>query len=330
MSLTDGGYLDDPDAEWGRCSNPDVVPFETIASFPCLGLLGEPGIGKTRTMQTQRTAIDTQVEEEGGQTLWLDLRSYGSEERLIRDLFGNSTFCAWTNWTFRLHIFLDSLDECLLRINAVATILVEEFQKYSTLLDRLSLRIACRTADWPSTLEEGLRALWGKDAAAMYELALLRRNDIRNDIIEAARANDLDAHAFLREIDRMAVVPFAIKPVTLNFLLNTYGRKGRFPPTQIELYRQGCQLLCEETNSSRRDARLTGSLTPEQRMAIAARIAAVAIFANRYAIWTSPDKGDIPDEDAPIRQLYGRSENARGAGHRKTIGQSSVVSFETV
>lgn len=211
ISLTDVGYLDDPDAEWGRFSNPDVVPFDTIASLPCLGLLGEPGMGKTRTLHAQRTAIDTQVEEEGGRTLWLDLRSYASEERLIRDLFGNQTFLAWASRTFRLHIFLDSLDECLLRINTVAPILVEEFQKYSTSLDRLSLRIACRTAEWPITLAEGLPALWGKDAVEVYELAPLRRNDV----IEAARANDLDVHAFLREIDRMAVVPFAIKPVTL-------------------------------------------------------------------------------------------------------------------
>ena len=34
MSLTDGGYLDDPEAEWGRFSNPDVVPFDTIPATP--------------------------------------------------------------------------------------------------------------------------------------------------------------------------------------------------------------------------------------------------------------------------------------------------------
>jgi hypothetical protein len=58
MNLTDGSYLDDPDTEWSRFSNPDVVPFETIATFPCLGLLGESGMGKTLTMQAQRQAID--------------------------------------------------------------------------------------------------------------------------------------------------------------------------------------------------------------------------------------------------------------------------------
>lgn len=255
VNLTDGGYLDDPEAEWGRFSNLDVVPFEAIEAFRCLGLLGEPGMGKTRTMQAQRETIDQKVEEEGGQTLWLDLRSYGSEDRLIRNLFENPVFLSWVNGSHRLHIFLDSLDECLLRIDTLASLLVDEFRKFSALLGRLYLRIACRTADWPNILEEELPILWGEDAVGVYELAPLRRIDI----VAAARANGLDADAFLQEIDHKAVVPLAIKPVTLEFLLNLYRKHGQFPATQTELYRQGCQLLCEETNASRRNARLTGN-----------------------------------------------------------------------
>jgi hypothetical protein len=123
MSLSDGGYLDDPDAEWGRYSNPDVVSYEIIERFPCLGLLGEPGMGKTHTRQAQRSRINQKVEAEGGQALWLDLRSYGSEDRLIRDLFASEVFLAWTQGGHRLHIFLDSLDECLLRIDTAAALL---------------------------------------------------------------------------------------------------------------------------------------------------------------------------------------------------------------
>jgi predicted NACHT family NTPase len=134
-----------------------------------------------------------------------------------------------------------------------------------------------------------------------YELTALRRRDI----IEAAQANGIEAYAFLQEIERKAVVPLAIKPVTLDFLSNIYRRNGRFPSTQIELYRQGCELLCEETNESRRDAGLTGDLTAEQRMAVAARIAAVTIFANRYAVWTSLNLGNVPDEDIPMGELCG-------------------------
>lgn len=306
LDLSDGGYLYDPDLEWGRIYNRDVVPFQSIARVPCLALLGEPGIGKTHTMQAERKAIDTEVEEEGDQTFWLDLRSYGSEDRLVRNLFESTAFVSWTKGKHRLHVFLDSLDECLLRIDTLAALLVDEFKEYP--IERLCLRITCRTADWPNSLEDGLRQLWGKDEVRVYELAPLRRVDI----VEAAKANGLEPDAFLREIDRMEVVPLAIKPVTLGFLLNTYRRTGQFPSTQAELYLEGCQLLCEETSESRRDARLTGTLTAEQRMAVAARIAAITVFANRSAIWTGVDRGDIPQEDVTVQELCGGKENVKG------------------
>lgn len=306
ITLSDGGYLYDPDSKWGHIYNPDVVPFESIANVPCLALLGEPGIGKTHTMQAERKAIETKIEEEGGQTLWLDLRSYGSEGRLVRHLFESTTFVLWAKGNHRLHIFLDSLDECLLRIDYLAALLIDEFKKYP--VERLYLRIACRTADWPNGLEEGLTRLWGNDAAKVYELAPLRRTDVA----QAAKANDLDSEMLLREIDRMEAVPLAIKPVTLGFLINTYRRTRQFPSTQVELYLQGCRLLCEETSESRRDARLTGNLSTEQRMAVAARIAAVTVFANRYAIWTGVDRGDVPYEDVIVQRLCGGTESVSG------------------
>src|SRR5262245_41856292 len=318
MSLSDEGYLDDPDLEWGGYSNPDVVPYEIIERFPCLGLLGEPGMGKTRTLQAQRLNINQKIEEEGDRTLWLDLGSYRSEDRLIRDLFAGEAFIAWARGGHRLHIILDSLDECLLRIDTVAALLGSEFHKYSDALQRLYLRIACRTAVWPSTLADTLRSLWGEYFVKVYELAPLRRRDV----VEAANANGIDADDFLQEVDHKVVAPLAMKPVTLDFLLNIYRKNGGFPSTQTELYRQGCRVLCEETSASRRDARLTGALTAEQRMAVAARIAAVTIFANRYAVWTGPDVGDVPEEDVPLGQLPGGKEAANGNDFE--VGEAAV------
>ena len=306
INLTDGGYLYDPDSGWGRIYNPDVVPYESISKALCLVLLGEPGIGKSHTMKADRNAIHTSVEEEGGQTLWVDLRAYGSEDRLIRVLFKDTRFVSWAKGRQPLYIFLDSLDECLLRIDNLASMLIEEFKKYP--VDRLYLRIACRTADWPNGLEEGLKQLWGNHGVEVYELCPL----CRGDVIEAAKANGLKPDSFLHEIDRMEVVPLAIKPVTLGFLINTYRRSGHFPSNQTELYSQGCRLLCTETSQSRCDARLTGNFTAEQRMAVASRIAAVTIFSNWYALWTGIDQGDIPDEDVTVRELYGGKERANG------------------
>ncbi len=304
IDLSDRGYLYDPDSEYGHIHNPDVVPFESIETVPCLVLLGEPGIGKTLTMDAERNAInDRVVEQEGDQTLWLDLRSYGSEDRLVRKLFGSQEFVSWRNGTHRRHVFLDSLDECLLRIDNLAALLIDEFKNCP--VERLCLRIACRTADLPNVLEEGLEELWGKDAVRVYELAPLRRVDV----IEAAKANELDYNAFLQEIDRMEAVPLAIKPITLDFLLSTYKQTGKLLSTQKELYREGCRRLCRELNKSRLGAKRTGKFTADERMAVAARIAAITIFANRFAIWTDVDMGDVTDEDVEVRELCGGRES---------------------
>lgn len=307
INLSDRGYLYDPDSEYGHIHNPDVVPFESIENVSCLVLLGEPGIGKTYTIRkAERNAIDARVEQEGGQTLWLDLSSYESEDRLVRDLFGSREFVSWRNGTHRLHVFLDSLDECLLEIRKLATLLPDEFKKHP--VERLYLRITCRTADWRNILEDGLGELWGKDAVGVYELTPLRRVDV----VEAANVSGLDTDAFLQEIDRMEAVPLAIKPITLNFLLGTYKRTGKLLSTQKELYLEGCRLLCEETNESRRSARRTGKFTAEERMAVAARIAAATIFAKRSAIWTDVDRGDVPDKDVTVRELCGGNESVNG------------------
>lgn len=306
VNLSDGGYLVNPDSEWGRYYNSEVVSFDSISSIPCLILLGEPGMGKSYSMRAEREAIDVKIAQEGGQTYWLDLRSYGSEDRLIRNLFESPVFSSWKNGNYHLHVFLDSLDECLLRVDTLAALLIDELKKCP--ITRLNLRISCRTADWPTGLEDGLQQLWEKDSIGVYELAPLRKIDV----IEAAKANEIEPDAFLSEIDRMEAVPLVIKPVTLGFLLNTYKRKGQLPSTQAELYLQGCQILCEESNKNRRDARISGELTAGQRMAVAARIAAVTIFANRYAIWTDLDLGNIPEDDISFQDLCGGDESFKG------------------
>jgi predicted NACHT family NTPase len=310
MSLADDGYLFDPESEWGHSYNPDLVTFAAIAKSPCLVLLGEPGIGKSYAIEAERKNLLKKIHQEGGQTLLLNLRSYRSDDRLVRDLFNSTDFNSWRNGTHDLHIFLDSLDECLLRIDTIATLLVDELNKYRNEVARLYLRIACRTAVWPKVLEEGLEQLWGKDCVGVYELVPLRRVDVR----EAANANGLDSDAFLQEINTKKAVPLAIKPITLKFLLNTYRRNGQFSPAQRlhELYLEGCRLLCEEINPSRRASKLIGDFDVEQRLIVAARIAAVTIFANRFAIWTEVDLGDVPDEDVSVKTLCWGSESING------------------
>lgn len=304
INLSDGGYLYNPESEYGHIFNEHVVPFDKLSEVPCLILLGEPGIGKTEALRNIENS-------EENHTLKIDLRSYGTEDRLVRNIFENPLFEACLKGEHHLYLFLDSLDECLLRIDYVAVLLAEEFKKYKTNpnLKNLFLRIACRTADWPSLLERELADLWGNDNIQIMELAPLRRVDVYNAAVDLG----IDADRFMNEIWEKEVIPLAIKPITLKFLLNLYIGHGNFPSTQKELYLQGCELLCEETNESRVASRNTGSMRAKYRLKVASRIAALMMFSNKYAVWRGINLGDVPEEDITISDISGEHPKQRDA-----------------
>ncbi|GHO65585.1 hypothetical protein KSC_044770 [Ktedonobacter sp. SOSP1-52] len=78
------------------------------------------------------------------------------------------------------------------------------------------------------------------------------------------------------------------------------------------MYHQGCLALCSEINPNRLAAHRTGTLTPEERMAVAARIAAIMVFTNTSAVWKSQDQSDMSEADLGIHELDGSKEKAKG------------------
>ena len=201
---------------------------------------------------------------------------------------------------------LDSFDECLLSIYNVAALLADELPKRP--LNRLNLRIACRTASWPSLLENALTIGYSKPDFVAAELVPLRRADV----LQAATLSDIvDPNAFLERIDHLGISALASKPITLKMLLDTFRRHGDLPGNVLELYETGCTILCEEQNESRRAAHRVGSLNPRERVAVAGRIAAVTQFGNRFAIWTGTEAQGVPPEDVPVAKLIGGNETAR-------------------
>jgi hypothetical protein len=305
FNLGDRGFLSDPLGEWGKQVNPNLVTFESIAKTPCLALLGEPGMGKSWALRYERADAEEAVTREGGMVLELDLRSYASEERLMGSLFGSPEWKNWRRGNCALHVFLDSLDECLLRIDNVASLLADELSKQP--VERLKLRIASRTVPWPTILETALIHMFGDAGFKAYELAPLRRIDVEH----AAECSSVgDSSAFLSLIETLGVAPLAIKPVTLKFLIDTYLREGNFPTDQVGLYEIGCRALCEESNDSRRGSNRLGRLSPDERLAIASRIAAITQFANRDAVWTGSEADKVLHEDVAMRELVGGIERA--------------------
>ncbi|MCA9499833.1 MAG: hypothetical protein KC588_11620, partial [Nitrospira sp.] len=279
-------------------------------------LLGDPGMGKSTVLSEQESISGKMQHDSSQKYLFLNLRSYKTDSRLADDLLKSSTFKEWLAGTHTLHLFLDSLDEGLLSINTLAAFFADEFKKIPS--ERLYLRIACRTVEWPDLLENALQDWLGKDVVQHYVLAPLRKKDVE----EAARVSGLGADHFLIQVESSAVVPLAIKPVTLKFLLSVYRKQGSLPSSQSTLYLEGCRLLAAEPSDSRRAAGYQGELTAGQRMAVAARIAAGMIFGNRNAIYLGTNPAEAPDEDVTLPELSGGTESDDGV--RFNLGEKEI------
>ncbi len=318
IDLSDQGYLVDPDSEYGKHANPKLVGMEAIADIPCLVLLGEPGIGKSQEITNLANYTEEQLNP-SHLPLKIDLRSCSS---LKADLIQDQDFINWVDGEHRLYLFLDSLDEGLLEIRNLATQLVDEFskQKYRDKLNRLYLRIACRTTVFPKVLEEGLEKLWEKDLR-IYKLTQLRQVDVEIAVTE----HSLDADAFLREVNLKSIVPFAIKPICLEFLIKIFQEnQQQFPANQrlVDLYEKGCRYLCKEHNLNRIASHQDENLDEDERFIIAARIAAIMVFCLRPTVWTSPCSGNDPDKDVLIKEFCLGNENAHG---RPLLVTESVI-----
>lgn len=221
FNASDGGYLTDPDSEYGRLLNPNALAFESISAKRCLVLLGEPGLGKTFSLEQALESVRAEAEVAGATLFHKNLRSYGEESRLVREVFESREILTWLDGSDDLYLFLDSFDEARMRIDTLSSILEERLERCPA--ERLHLRIACRTAEWPTSLESGLRKRWGEGLVGVYELLPLRERDVE----QAALDHALDPERFLAEINRVGVVPLAAKPITLRFLFRHIPRDER-------------------------------------------------------------------------------------------------------
>lgn len=298
LSLADGGYLVDPETQYGEKWNPDILSNESLRDTRCLVLLGEPGVGKT-------TALRAEIEAVGEEDrLHVDLREFSSESLLVQAIFETPRFIDWRNSTRNLVLFLDSLDECLINVRAVSALLAARFRGLP--VDRLQLRIACRTADWPEILASSLPAIWGQANYAEVELAPLRRRDVAL----AAEVSGKDPKEFLRQVEAHGLVPFAIRPSTLLMILAEYQQGRPLPMTVSELFERGCLELTRERSTSRVASGARGRLAPEQRLGVADQIAAATMFGRRAAIFRGVNVSQANRDDEVLEEqlVWGKVE----------------------
>jgi hypothetical protein len=303
FSLDSEGYLHDPETLLGSAHNSALKALTDIEDAACLILLGESGMGKTEAMKAERVALEAELVARGNVVTWVDLLAIGSAEQLDREVLHPLRTAQIE--AGHHYLFLDGLDESLLRLSSIKKMMVAALNAAPA--GHVRLRIACRTAEWPNSLEKDLRKVFGEEQVAVYELMPLRKKDVA----AAIKARALDPDDVLSKLDAAGAVPFAIKPITLSFLLNRLTNGGGIPSSRTELYEEGCRQLVDESEH-RQESGLAGSLTSEQRLALARRIAALTILTNRRQIFFGKDEGDATDADILSRDMAdGESERAK-------------------
>lgn len=291
IALDGGGFLADPSDPFGF--DQTLSTYDEVDHHRCLVLLGEPGIGKT-------TELERAVARAGDRAHRVDLGAVADPEGLRRAVIEAPTVTAWREGDGELFMFLDAFDEAREERGVLVRVLIEELGELPH--ERLRLRIACRTADWPATLTDRLGLFFVEDAPRVYELQPLRRADV----VAAAADADVDGEEFMAAVVDRGVGPLARVPLTLRFLLDSYARDGQLPTRRAELYREGCRELCREQNTSRVETDRAGTMPAEQRLALAERIAAGAVLAGRAAVRVRGAGSDSTVVE--LREIDGASE----------------------
>jgi len=321
LRLDDNGYLSDPEDQYAAYFSSDVRSYEEIRDIRCLILLGEPGIGKSQTIEDEILNLRRDLDGTNDHLIALNLKDFNSEDRLWASLFESEGWSKFRQADHRLHLYLDSLDEVRIRIHNVQNTILRGLRESP--VERLFLRIVCRTSEWPSTFLNELSKLWSEAQIKTFEIVPLRYKDVE----EAARLKGLNGQAFMDTVSMKNIGPLAARPITLNLLLSLFEKEGQLPTSTIEIYERGCLQLCTEPDEERQEKEdinrlYVGFLTPQQRIVVASHIAAILILSNNIGFSKGKSLYSAPEGYLPLRVLTGK--DGRFGQSELTINEDAI------
>lgn len=317
-SSTHDGWLADPRSHPRLGVNAHALTTDELRTLRCVVLLGEPGMGKSSALQLSGY-LKPPVEDV--ETLHVDLGQFASEDRLTRRVFENPQIVQWKSAKHQICICLDNFDEAHRRIETLHQILSEFIADSDQ--ERLYLRIACRAAEWPTSLGASLERQFGD--AKKYQLLPLRRIDAQA-IVESTP----NATTVLDSIEESHLAPLAARPLTLKLLMGIALTTGQAPMNSSQIFEKGLLTLVDEINPARRDGQAE-FISASRLLDTAGKIAAISTFTGHQTVWTGPvahaDESDLtlddlartsahPLSDAIVRNIC-RTAIFTGAGEHR-------------
>jgi hypothetical protein len=201
-----------------------------------------------------------------------------------------------------LRVVIDQLDESPFLANLPAWL------KHSLKgRDTRTLRIwiACRTADYPGKITDILTNELG--SCVVGDLAPLTHQDVTALI----GSTGTDTDVFLTDVVNNSLGILAAIPLTLKVLLNAYRQDhAALRAGPLRLFELGVRVLANEPDPDR--VSNWSATTVEQRVAIAARVAAHLVLSGRRSVHTTV-LDYLSDSALPLDEVVGDNETA-GAG----------------
>ncbi len=287
------GYLDNHRFGRGLVQESIGHPLRELAEQGrCLVLLGEPGMGKSHEWKQQE-----RVNAANTQHVFFNLGGFSSEEALRTAVHEHPAVQQWiADDTSTLWLWLDSLDEGLLRIDVLKDTLLRVMATLPC--SRLALRVLCRNAVWPVGFSEQLQQVLGQNQTPLPSVEFRLLAPLSQAQVRQAAEQEFSkeqAEEFLTAVDAANAVPLAVRPVTLALLLNLFRRfganfGGAGVASRAELYYQGCLLLCEKPDKDRPEK---DRKEPRSRLLLAGHVALLTVLGNRRVIRTEAAAGSL-------------------------------------
>jgi hypothetical protein len=318
LSLSEG-FLPDPDVRYGQYSNPGLLTLAEFFSRRCCILLGDAGIGKSDVLRKEYERVQAIVPQPGTAVL-RSLRDFGSDVTAEQFLASPEIATWMADDAAELLLFLDSLDEALLKVDTWSSLLSKALAGWP--LQRLWLRITCRPAFWPDSLGVALARGFG-DNLSKVNLAPLRQRDIEG----AAAEHAIQSDRLLTEIRRANATTFAARPLTLKMIFGIFSEHNRLPDTHAAMYQQGCRYLASEHNTDVLEGHRMTSVPLDRRMAVAERMAAMSVFCDRRFI-QHPNAADAALPEGTLTASEICSNDVTSAELREVLA-SALFSFQS-
>lgn len=141
--------------------NSHLRTLDELEGIPCLLLLGDPGLGKSWEIENYAARLKARLDSTSGnpdrpETLVaFDATDFDSREAFRAQVLENPVVAAWRAGRGTLHLILDSLDESRIQLSFFCSAILDALETLP--VERLRLRIACRTAVFPPDFRDALQ-----------------------------------------------------------------------------------------------------------------------------------------------------------------------------